>query len=66
MILVESLINKLNKSKIDFFTGVPDSVLKPFSSFIENYKHKNPDLEVYAFQAKFVKRVSLGNIKINN
>ena len=41
MILVESLINKLNKSKIDFFTGVPDSVLKPFSSFIENYKYKN-------------------------
>ena len=41
MILVESLIRKLNKSKIDFFTGVPDSVLKPFSSFIENYKYKN-------------------------
>ena len=41
MILVESLISKLNKSKIDFFTGVPDSVLKPFSSFIENYKYKN-------------------------
>ena len=34
--------------------------------FYENYKRKNPDLEVYAFQAKFVKRVSLGNIKINN
>ena len=40
MILVESLISKLNKCKIDFFTGVPDSVLKPFSSFIENYKYK--------------------------
>ena len=25
----------------DFFTGVPDSVLKPFSSFIENYKYSN-------------------------
>ena len=34
--------------------------------FYENYKRKNPDLEVYAFQTKFVKRVSLGNIKINN
>ena len=34
--------------------------------FYENYKHKNPELEVYAHQAKFVKRVSLGNIEINN
>ena len=34
--------------------------------FYENYKHKNPELEVYAFQAKFVKRISLGNIKVNN
>ena len=35
MILVESLIRKLNKSKIDFFTGVPDSVLKPFQVLLK-------------------------------
>ena len=32
MINVKSLINLLKKNKINFFTGVPDSVLKEFSS----------------------------------
>ncbi len=41
MILVKSLISKLNKLKIDFFTGVPDSILKDFSKFIGNYGFKN-------------------------
>ncbi len=35
MILVENLFNTLKKNKIDFFTGVPDSILKEFSSFLE-------------------------------
>ena len=36
MILVENLFNTLKKNKINFFTGVPDSILKNFSSHIEN------------------------------
>ena len=40
MILVENLINTLKKNKINFFTGVPDSILKHFSSFIENFSRK--------------------------
>ena len=40
MILVENLIKILKKNKIDFFTGVPDSILKNFSSAIENYPKK--------------------------
>ena len=35
--------------------------------FYENYRLDVPEFKVmYAFQSKFVKRVSLGNIKINN
>jgi len=37
MILVENLINTLKKNKINFFTGVPDSILKDFSSYVESY-----------------------------
>tara|TARA_X000000368_G_C23004206_1_gene700365 strand:- start:102 stop:1202 length:1101 start_codon:yes stop_codon:yes gene_type:complete len=40
MIKVSSLINLLKKNKSDFFTGVPDSVLKELSSFLQN-KNKN-------------------------
>ena len=40
MILVENLINTLKKNKINFFTGVPDSILKHFSSFIENFSRE--------------------------
>ena len=43
MINVEQLIINLKKKKIDFFTGVPDSILKNFSKKIENFndsKHK--------------------------
>ena len=40
MILVENLIKILKKNKIDFFSGVPDSILKNFSSAIENYPKK--------------------------
>ena len=40
MIFVENLIKTLKKNNIDFFTGVPDSVLKPLSFHLEkNKKH---------------------------
>ena len=38
MIEVEGLINLLKKNKSDFFSGVPDSVLKHFSSSLKNNK----------------------------
>ena len=40
MIKVKSLINLLKKNKTDFYTGVPDSVLKELSSFLQG-KNKN-------------------------
>jgi len=40
MIFVENLIKYLKKNKIDFFTGVPDSILKNFSSHLEKYTQK--------------------------
>ena len=39
MIQVKNLFKILKKNKIDFFTGVPDSILKNFSTFIENLKN---------------------------
>ena len=36
MIKVEGLINLFKKNKSDFFSGVPDSVLKIFSSSLKN------------------------------
>ncbi len=41
MIFVENLIKSLKKNKINFFTGVPDSILKNFSSYLEKYPKKN-------------------------
>ena len=41
MIKVNSLIKILKKNKSNFFTGVPDSVLKELSSVLENKKEKN-------------------------
>jgi phosphonopyruvate decarboxylase len=43
MINVETLLNLLNKKKINFFTGVPDSVLKQLSKKIDKFtstRHK--------------------------
>ncbi len=37
MIKVNSLINLLKKNNINFFTGVPDSVLKELSNKLQNY-----------------------------
>ena len=41
MIKVESLINLLKKNNSTFFTGVPDSVLKELSSYLQNKNKKN-------------------------
>jgi phosphonopyruvate decarboxylase len=41
MIKVNSLIKLLKKNNCDFFTGVPDSVLKELSSFLQNKNKKN-------------------------
>tara|TARA_B100000795_G_C22733496_1_gene412383 strand:- start:91 stop:1191 length:1101 start_codon:yes stop_codon:yes gene_type:complete len=41
MIKVEILINILKKNKSNFFTGVPDSVLKELSSVLQNKSKKN-------------------------
>ncbi len=40
MIESKDLINLLKKNKINFFSGVPDSILKNFSKNIENYPKK--------------------------
>ena len=38
MIKVKALIDLLKKNKSDFFSGVPDSVLKMLSSSLQNKK----------------------------
>ena len=38
MIKIKSLINILKKNNSDFFTGVPDSILKEFSYFLQSKK----------------------------
>ena len=39
MIYVETLIETLKKNKVNFFTGVPDSVLKALSMYLEDKKN---------------------------
>ncbi|MBD1149056.1 hypothetical protein IDH11_04575 [Pelagibacterales bacterium SAG-MED30] len=41
MIKISSLINILKKNNSNFFTGVPDSVLKELSVFLQNKKKKD-------------------------
>ena len=41
MIKVETLINLLKKNKSNFFTGVPDSILKELSSTLQKKSKKN-------------------------
>ena len=41
MIKVNSLINLFKRNKTDFFTGVPDSVLKELSYYLQNKSKKN-------------------------
>ena len=38
MIKVQSLINLFKKNKTDFFSGVPDSVLKELSYYLQKKK----------------------------
>ena len=38
MIFINKLVKCLQNNKIDFFTGVPDSCLKVFTSFLEKHK----------------------------
>ena len=40
MIFVENLIKTLKKNKINFFTGVPDSILTSLSKKLEKYPFK--------------------------
>ena len=41
MIKVNSLISLLNKNNANFFTGVPDSVLKELSYYLQSKTKKN-------------------------
>ena len=41
MIKINILINLLKKNKSDFFTGVPDSILKELSNSLQKKKNKN-------------------------
>ena len=41
MIKVNSLINLLKKNSCDFFTGVPDSILKYLFFYLKNKNKKN-------------------------
>ena len=41
MIEVNSLVNLLKKNKTNFFTGVPDSILKELSYYLQNKSKKN-------------------------
>ena len=40
MIEIKKIINILNKNKIDFFTGIPDSILKSLSNYLSKYTAK--------------------------
>ena len=41
MIFAEELIKSILKKKINFFTGVPDSILKPLSEILQKKNKKN-------------------------
>ena len=41
MIKIDSLINLLKKNNCNFYTGVPDSVLKELSLSLQNKNKKN-------------------------
>ena len=41
MIKVDDLLNLLKKNKSDFFTGVPDSILKELSYSLQSKDYKN-------------------------
>ena len=41
MIKVDDLLNLLKRNKSDFFTGVPDSILKELSNSLQSKNYKN-------------------------
>ena len=41
MIKIKKLIDLLKKNKSDFFTGVPDSILKELSYSLQSKNYKN-------------------------
>ena len=41
MINTKKFFVELKKNKIDFFSGVPDSILKNFSNYLDKFKKKN-------------------------
>ena len=41
MIFAEELIKNIYKKKINFFTGVPDSILKPLSEILQKKNKKS-------------------------
>ena len=41
MIKVEALVNLLKKNNSEFFTGVPDSILKELSHLLQRKSYKN-------------------------
>ncbi len=46
MLLIEDFMMVLKRNKISFFAGVPDSVLKTFSSVLNNYKNDRHQIAV--------------------
>ena len=40
MIYAEDLLRTLDNNKISFFTGVPDSILKDFTNYLDFKKKK--------------------------
>ena len=66
MILVENLLAELKKNKINYFAGVPDSVLKHFTNYLEkNRKFKNLTLvnegSAVAIPCVYMQNSGLGN-----
>ena len=41
MIIVKNFIDFLKNNKISFFTGIPDSILKDFCTYIDNNINKS-------------------------
>ena len=41
MKLIDKILKTLSKNKINFYTGVPDSVLKPLSIKLSKFNQKN-------------------------
>ena len=61
MIFVEKLVETLRKNKIDFYTGVPDSMLKNLSIILDNFSKKK---HIIATNEEFFLRPILSSIII--